>query len=249
MPMRPASSTCSVWMKPCPSSPINWSAERGNSGAALQRSRSRACRACLPSCRQQAARAALDDECRDAFGALRLVGDRHDHQRVGRGAVRDEHLRSVQHPAVAVLDRGGSHRRGITARTGFGQAPRGQLFALGQRHEVLLLLRVAAEHRDVRGAEAVMRGHRQRHARIDASQLFDADAVVDGAHAGAAASPRGTECPSSPRSASFGSSSLGKCCASSHSMTWGRISVSANSRTLLRRRTCSSVRRNPSRSL
>ena len=42
------------------------------------------------------------------------------------------------------------------------------------------------EHRDVRRAEAVVRGHRQRHARIDARELFDADAVIDRAHAGAA---------------------------------------------------------------
>src|SRR5436190_4932755 len=43
--------------------------------------------------------------------------------------------------------------------------------------------------------------------------------------------------PIRPSAASFGSSSLGKCCASSHSLMWGRISVSANSR-MLRRRSC-----------
>ena len=57
-------------------------------------------------------------------------------------------------------------------------------FASGDK--ILLLLFFAAEHRDVRGAKAVVRGHRQRHARIDARDLFDADAVIDGAHAGAA---------------------------------------------------------------
>src|SRR3954469_18336156 len=44
----------------------------------------------------------------------------------------------------------------------------------------------------------------------------------------------------SPRSASFGSRSIGKCCVSSHSITCGRISASANSRTLRRRISCSS---------
>ena len=39
---------------------------------------------------------------------------------------------------------------------------------------------------DVRRAEAVVRRDRQRHAGIDARQLLDADAVVDGRHAGAA---------------------------------------------------------------
>ena len=39
---------------------------------------------------------------------------------------------------------------------------------------------------DVRRAQAVVRGHRQRDAGIDARQLLDADAVVDRRHAGAA---------------------------------------------------------------
>src|SRR5215471_11386975 len=47
--------------------------------------------------------------------------------------------------------------------------------------------------------------------------------------------------PSSPISASFGIISIGKCEASSHSITWGAISPSANSRTLRRSCCCSSV--------
>ena len=43
-----------------------------------------------------------------------------------------------------------------------------------------------AEERDVGGAEPVVGRHRQGDRRIDAGQLFDADAVVDGGHAGAA---------------------------------------------------------------
>ena len=38
----------------------------------------------------------------------------------------------------------------------------------------------------MRGAQAVVRGDRQRHGRIDARELLDADAVVDRRHAGAA---------------------------------------------------------------
>ena len=49
--------------------------------------------------------------------------------------------------------------------------------------------------------------------------------------------------PVSPRPASFGSRSMGKCCASSHAITCGRISASANSRTVRRRSCCSSVGR------
>jgi hypothetical protein len=40
-------------------------------------------------------------------------------------------------------------------------------------------LRLATEHEQVRGAEAVVRSHRQRHGRVHARQLFDADAVFD----------------------------------------------------------------------
>src|SRR6266853_6795716 len=48
--------------------------------------------------------------------------------------------------------------------------------------------------------------------------------------------------PSKPISASFGINSDGKREASSHSITWGPISESANSRTLRRRCCCSSVK-------
>ena len=78
---------------------------------------------------------------------------------------------------------------------------------------------------DVRRAQAVVRGHRQRDRRIDARQLLDADAVVDRRHRRRRRTPRGTGCPSARAPPSFGSSSIGKCCASSHSLTCGRISA------------------------
>ncbi len=48
------------------------------------------------------------------------------------------------------------------------------------------LLRVGAEHEDVGGPQAVVRRHRQGHRRVDARELFQAEAVVDGGHPGAA---------------------------------------------------------------
>src|SRR5262245_43909828 len=48
--------------------------------------------------------------------------------------------------------------------------------------------------------------------------------------------------PMTPRSASLVSSARGNACASSHSLTWGRISLSQNSRIERRSRCCSSVR-------
>src|SRR5207237_769849 len=52
--------------------------------------------------------------------------------------------------------------------------------------EVGGLLRLAAEQVDVRGAQAVVGRHRQRDRRVDARQLFDADAVVHRGHRRAA---------------------------------------------------------------
>src|SRR6185503_12911972 len=49
--------------------------------------------------------------------------------------------------------------------------------------------------------------------------------------------------PISPSEASVGISSAGKCCSRSHSRTCGRISVSANARTVRRSSSCSSVSR------
>ena len=123
-----------------------------------------------------------------------------------------------------------------------GQPPGGERLAAGERHQISLLLRLAAEHRDVRGAEPVMGGHRERDARIDARELFDADAILDCVMP-APPYASGNCTPIKPSSAIFGSSSSGKCCALSHSITCGRISLSANSRTLRRSSSCSSVSR------
>ncbi len=98
----------------------------------------------------------------------------------------DEALGAVQHPVIAVAHRGGAHGGGVAARSGFGQTPGGQRAPGGQRHDVALLLRLGPEHVDVRGAQAVVRGHRQRHRRVDPGQLFERDAVVHRRHAGAA---------------------------------------------------------------
>src|SRR6185503_19325289 len=54
----------------------------------------------------------------------------------------------------------------------------------------------------------------------------------------------GKRTPVKPSAASFGCSSIGKCCASSHSNTCGAISASANSRTLCLTCCCSSVNSN-----
>ena len=75
---------------------------------------------------------------------------------------------------------------GVAAGVGLGQRPGAQLLAARQRRQPARLLRVGAEHEDVRGAEAVVRRDRQRDGRVDARELLQAEAVVDGGHPGAA---------------------------------------------------------------
>ncbi len=95
-------------------------------------------------------------------------------------------LEPVQHPAVPLSRGRRSHGRRVATRSRFGQAPARQLLAFGQRGQKPPLLILRRKARDVRGAQTVVRRHRQGDARIDARQLLDADAIVDGRHAGAA---------------------------------------------------------------
>ena len=113
------------------------------------------------------------------------IGDRHHDHHVADAAVRREGLRSVQHPARARARRRRAHAAASLPEVD-SVSPHAPIFsprASGARN---CLLRLGAEQEDVRGAEAVVRRHRQRDARIDARELFDADAVVDRRHAGAA---------------------------------------------------------------
>ncbi len=130
--------------------------------------------------------AAFDDERRDAAMGARLVGDGHHHDHVADAAVGDERLGPVNHPAVAVAGRRRAEPRGVRSRGRLGQPPGANPRARGQRHEVAPLLRLGAEHGDVRCAQAVVGRHRQRHRRVDARQFLDADAVLDRGHRGPA---------------------------------------------------------------
>ena len=180
MPMRPASSTCMVLTNPCPRSPSTLSAgtrQSSNSTSLVSLARMPSLSSFLPGV--EAGGSAFDDEGGDALAARRAVGHRHDHDDVADAAVGRERLRAVQDPPVAVAHRRGPHARGIAARGGLGQRPRANALAPGERHQEAPLLRLGAEHEDVRRTEAVVRGDRERHRRIDARELLDADAVVE----------------------------------------------------------------------
>ena len=130
---------------------------------------------------------ARDHERRDAAAALRAIGHRHRRRSCRRCAP------CVMNCLLPVRTQSSPSRRAVVRiapaslpalASVSAQAP--MISPLRERHEVLLLLRLAAEHGQVRDAQAVVRGDRQRDRRIDARQLFDADAVVERRHPGAA---------------------------------------------------------------
>ncbi len=187
MPMRPASSTCSVLMKPCPSSPSSWSAGTRQSSkmtSLVSLARIPSLFSFLPAvipgvpCSTTNAEMPRCPLARSVTAMTTITPP--------MPAVRDERLRAVDHPAVALAHGRRPHRGRVAAGARFRQPPGAEHLAPGERREIPPLLRVAAEHREVRRAEAVVRRHRQRDRRIDARELFDADAVVDGRHPGAA---------------------------------------------------------------
>ncbi len=129
---------------------------------------------------------ARHDECGNAAAALIPIGDRHHDHRLAKRAVRDELLRSRQHPRVPVATSRGSHRRGIASRTGLGKRPGAPLLPFGKRPQVLRFLLVVPKVGKVRSGESVVRRDGERDRWIDSCKLFDADAVRHGGLTGAA---------------------------------------------------------------
>src|SRR5205085_8223075 len=88
------------------------------------------------------------------------------------GALRDEHLRAVDDPRVAVATRRRAETGRVAPRSGLGERPRGEPLALRRLREVLLLQRLAPERQDVSGAEAVVRGDGEGERSVRARDLF-----------------------------------------------------------------------------
>ena len=159
-------------------------------------------------------------------------------------AVRDEVLGAVEDPAVARRDGRRAHAGRVAAGARLGQPPRAEHLArrraaagtAASARRCRTCVMCAVHSPLCAATDSAIAG-------IDARQLLDADAVVDRRHARRRRTPRRTGCPSARGRRASAAASMGKCCASSHSMTCGRISASANSRTLRRRSSCSSVRR------
>ena len=128
----------------------------------------------------------VDDEGGDALLLLRRVGERENDEDVSDGALGDEHLRAVEHPAVALAHGGGLEARGVGAAAGLGEAPRSQELGGGELRQVAALLVFVAEDANVAGAEAVVRGDGEGERAVVAGDLFDGDGDGERAEAGAA---------------------------------------------------------------
>ena len=143
-----------------------------------------------------------------AFGA---IGDGDDDHDAADAAVRDERLDAVDDPAVALTHGRRPHAGGVAAGAGFGQPPRARARRrCTSRGRYCCFCASLPNMRDVRGAQTVVRGDRERDRRTDARQLLDADAVVDRRQRGAAVLLGELDARSSPSAASFGSRSIGK---------------------------------------
>ena len=124
----------------------------GRHAAVLRRSprscRSRACRACFPSCPAlKPGRAARHHERRDAVApcARSVTAITTSVSPIAPCVMNCLVPFSTQRVAVAARRR--PHRRRVAAGAGLGQAPGAELLALRERHEVRRLLRLVAEHR------------------------------------------------------------------------------------------------------
>ena len=110
-------------------------------------------------------------------------------------------------------------------------APR--CFPLAKRHQVFLFLRFSAKLIDMVCTERIVRRNRNPDRAINARKLFNDRGILNIAHAGAAILFRKKNSGQSQLGEFWLTVRSGKCCASSHSITCGAISASANSRTLI----------------
>ena len=105
---------------------------------------------------REAREGALNDERRDAAGALGLIGHGEYDENVRHITVGDEDLGAVEDIVVAVEHCGAGALGSIRTGVRLGQRERAYLVTLGQHAEVLLLLRLGAVLDDWAAAQTVM---------------------------------------------------------------------------------------------
>ena len=156
------------------------------------------------------------------FGSGGLVGDRHDDHHLPDAAVCGERLRAVQHPALAGPDGGRAHARGVAARRRLGEAPGADVFALaraaaGTSASALRCRTAGCARCTARCARRPTARRLDRRGRALRCRCSSRAADMP-----APPYASGTWIPRRPSSPRRGTSSVGKCCASSHSRTCGQ---------------------------
>src|SRR5262249_44143599 len=106
------------------------------------------------------------------------VGACDDDEEVAQLPERDEGLRAVQHPVVAVAHGAGLDVREVGARAGLGRADAEEALAADRGWQPAALLLLAAVRQEVRDADrAVHRGHEA--VRASPRELFHDDRIVE----------------------------------------------------------------------
>ena len=181
----------------------------------------------------------LHDERRQSV-RCGAIGHRNDHINIGIVAVGAESLGAVQHPAIAFAHRG--HARAARIRSGrrFGQSPCPDRFSAGEAGDVFSFLCFVPSKKNMIRAQRSMCRDDDADRTIHAREFFDGGDVLHIAHACAAVLGRKNDAQQAEFAYFFNDRRQGKLPASSHSITWGAISRSANSRTLFLSCSCSS---------
>ena len=128
----------------------------------------------------------LENEGGDAVLRGGAVGHRHADANIGVVRVGGERLRAVEHPAIAVANRGGARAGRVRSGFGLGERPAADPFARRQFRQIFLLLLFRAGLVNVIGAERSVGGDDDADRAIHARKFFDDDGVFDVAQARAA---------------------------------------------------------------
>ena len=105
---------------------------------------------------REAGEGVLNDESRDALGALGGVGHSEDDKNVCDITVGDKDLGTIEYIVVAFQDSGASALGCVRTSIRLGQAERANLVAFGQHTQILLLLLLGAMLDDRAAAQAIV---------------------------------------------------------------------------------------------
>lgn len=125
----------------------------------------------------EARHAALDDEQREALGALLRIGAGDDDHQVGVDTVGDERLGAVEDPVVTVAHRAGLDALQVAAGAGLGHRDGRDQLARTEAREPALLLLLVGEFEQV-GSDDIVVQHEAQAAEAELGGLLGHDGVV-----------------------------------------------------------------------